>query len=364
MRPGSTFSLPRRYCGTVARWLFPLCLLGQPNQVRATERETFVRFRWLRSVEASVCPEQADVQRLVQMRLGRDPFAANALRTIEASIDAKAGLWHVELSVRDADGPVEGRRVFNVRADSCTKVVEAVSLAVALAIDPNASFTIDPRVPGLSVPSQTNTNPSTQGDTDVHSAPTSNPETPVRYRYAQIFVPIETPCAPSRPTPVELSLRGISAAGLLPKIAPGFAMAGSVGYQNSHAVLGISYFAESSRNQQFAFGLTTLDLGYRHDIVRSNSMAASLSAEVHVGALHSVVTQLEPLHPGDRFFGAVSLGPRLVWRAWAPFFIEGGVSAWVAFARPEFSMAGTNLPVFESKLVSGVGYLGAGWVTN
>jgi hypothetical protein len=298
------------------------------------------------------------------MRLGRDPFAANALRTIEASIDTKGGLWHVELTVRDADGPVEGRRVFDVRADSCTKVVEAVSLAVALAIDPNASFTIDPAVPGLSVPSQTNTNPSTQSDTDVHSASSSKPETPVRYRYAQIFVPIAAPCPPSHPVPVDLSLRGIAAAGLLPNIAPGFAVAGSVGYKDSHATLGISYFAESSRNQQFAFGLTTLDLGYLHDIVRSNSMAASLSAEVHVGAMHSVVTQLESIHPGDRFFGAASLGPRLVWRAWAPLFIEGGVSAWVPFARPVFWTTDQNSPVFQSKLPSGVGYLGAGWVTN
>ena len=347
--------------------MFPLCLICQPNQARATQTETFVRLHWLRSSAASQCPEQAEVQRLVQMRLGRDPFAANAPRSIDASIDVKGGLWHVELSVRNADGPVEGRRVFDVRADSCTQVVEAVSLAVALAIDPNASFTMDPSVPGLSVPSQTKTNPSTQGDTNVHSAPTSSPEAPVRYRYAQIFVPIAAPCPPSHPTPVDLSLRGIAAAGLLPKIAPGFAVAGSVGYQNSHAVLGVSYFAESARDRQFAFGLTTLDLGYRHDIVGSSSMAASLSAEVHLGALHSVVTHLEPIHPGDRFFGAASLGPRLVWRAWAPFFIEGGVSAWVAFARPEFAITQGTSPdssVFQSTLVSGVGYLGASWVTN
>ena len=360
MRPDSTFSLPRRYCGLVAPWMFALCLICQPHPVHASQTEPLVRLRWLRGTEASQCPEQAEVQRLVQMRLGRDPFAANAPRTIDASIDAKGGLWHVELSVRNADGPVEGRRVFDVRADSCTQVVEAVSLAVALAIDPNASFTIDPSAPGLSAPNQTQTNPSTQSDTDVHSAPASKPE-PVRYRYAQIFVPIAAPCPPSHEAQVDLSLRGIAAAGLLPNIAPGFAVAGAVGNHNSHAVLGISHFAESSRNRQFAFGLTTLDLGYRHDIVASNAFAASLSAEVHVGALHSVVTQLEPIHPGDRFFGAVSLGPRLVWRAWAPFFIEGGVSAWLAFERPDFS---TNSRVFESELVSGVGYLGVGWVTN
>ena len=341
--------------------MFPLCLICQPNPARATQTETFVRLHWLRSSEASQCPGQAEVQRLVQMRLGRDPFAANAPRTIDASIDVKGGLWHVELSVRDTEGPVEGRRVFDVRADSCTQVVEAVSLAVALAIDPNASFTIDPAVPGLSVPNQTQTNPSTQSDTNV-PASASKPEAPVHYRYAQIFVPIETPHAPS--TPVDLSLRGIAAAGLLPKIAPGFAVAGSVGYQNSHAVLGISYFAESSLNQRYAFGLTTLDLGYLHDIVRSNSMAVSLSAEVHVGAMHSVVTQLESKHPGDRFFGAASLGPRLVWRAWAPLFIEGGVSAWMPFAKPVFWTTDENSPVFQSKLPSGVGYLGAGWETN
>jgi hypothetical protein len=336
-----------------------------PKQIHAEGPETFVQLRWRRGTHATHCPAQAELERQVQSRLGRDPFAADAVRTIEASIDAAGGLWHVELSARDADGPVQGRRVFDVRAESCTQVVDAVGLAVALAIDPNASYAIDPAAPGLST-SNLPKNSSTQSDTASRVASTGGPAAQQAYPYAQIFAPMETPHAACNPAHIELTLRGIVAAGLLPGLAPGFAVAGTVGSQNSHAVLGISYFSESSLNPQFAFGLTTLDVGYCHDIVGSNRMAASLCAEVHVGELHSVVTQLVPLHPGDRFYGAASLGPRLGWRAWAPFFIEGGVSAWVPFVRPEFLtlVSGSDSTVFKSQPVSGVGYLGAGWLTN
>jgi hypothetical protein len=129
-------------------------------------------------------------------------------------------------------------------------------------------------------------------------------------------------------------------------------------------MLGVSYFAEAARDARLSFGLTTVDLGYCHDIIQSRHTETGLCAAVHTGSQHAVVNEIQPSHPGDHLFAAASIGPRFGWRAWAPLYIELGASAWVPFVRPQFALAGQETPVFQSRSVSGVGYLGVGVTTN
>jgi hypothetical protein len=128
--------------------------------------------------------------------------------------------------------------------------------------------------------------------------------------------------------------------------------------------LGISYFAEAAQNTRFAIGLSTIDLGYCHDLLQSQRAEAGLCAGAHVGSQHVVVSELRATHPGDHFFGAASFGPRFGWRAWAPLYLELGASAWLPFVRPQFALAGQETPIFQAHTVSGVGYLGIGVTTN
>jgi hypothetical protein len=129
--------------------------------------------------------------------------------------------------------------------------------------------------------------------------------------------------------------------------------------------LGTTYLPEASLNPNFAFGLTTLDGGVCGNAPRSHWFTSAVCAEAHVGTVHSVVAGLVPLQPGDRFYSALSIGPKLGWLAWAPFFIEAGASAWVALKRPTFAMAGDSGPPFyEVREVSAVGFLGFGWTTD
>jgi hypothetical protein len=351
-------SRARTFVG-ISRGVLIFCALCSPLQARATESDSFVQLHWRRGTHAESCPEQAELEQLVRARLGRDPFAANATRVIQARIDFAEGTWHVELHGRQASGPVQGRRVFDVHAESCAQVVDAVALAVALAIDPNASFSMNPTettpAPAASdagVPSDA-AKPAAAGDAKV---------APPTYPYAQILAPIEPACPAPSLWKTELTLRGMAAAGLLPGIAPGMAVAGSVGQKHSHVVLGFSYFPETSYNAEFSFGLTTLDLGYCHDVAQSRGLVASLCAEVHGGAQHPVIRQLVPVEPGEQYLAAVSLGPKLSWHEWAPFIIDAGVSAWWVFAHPGFTMKGANSPFFESQAISGVAYLGLGWM--
>ena len=295
-----------------------------------------VQLRWQRGTGAENCPEQPRLEQLVRQRLERDPFAADAARTIEASVSAADGTWHVELHVRDGSGPSLGQRIFDVRADSCAKVVDAVGLAVALAIDPNASLKVNPSAPELE-PVKPNTADGAPADAAKPDAAGQPKVVPPLYPYAQLLAPVEPACPVPSPWKTRVALRGVLAAGLLPGAAPGAAVAGSFDHVRSHLLLGISHFAEAARGPGFAFGLTTVDLGYCHDIVRSQRWELGGCADVHAGAQHVVVKQLVPLQQaGEHPFAAAGLGPRFSWVAWAPLYLEAGVSAWVPFLRPSF----------------------------
>src|SRR5664280_1069595 len=347
----------RRFCG----WLLTAFAFACPAHARAAEADAYVRLHWLRGASASVCPEQAEVEQLVRARLGRDPFASNAPRTIDASIDFAGGAWHVELHVRDATGPSQGQRVFDVRADSCAQVADAVGLAVALAIDPNASIaSLSP----ATAPSESSRDAHTydhdpgndRGPGNFAAMPAAAPPLPFRYAYGA--PPIQAPPAPAvEPYSTQLTLRGLVAGWLLPGVAPGLGVSGAIGKRVVQITLGISYFPEASRNSQFSqfsFGLTTFDAGFCGNAVNSRWFIAGVCGEVHVGAMHSVVNQGQPVYPGDRPYAALSLGPKIGWRAWAPFYVEGGLSTRASFWRPEFQQNSGAETVFESRPINAV----------
>lgn len=343
-----------RFCWLLA-WVLIL-----PNRARGSDSDNSVELKWLRSSAAASCPEQADLERLVKARLGRDPFAAGASRTIEATIDYVDHSWHAQLRVRDASGQEQGRRVFDVRAADCEPVADAVGLAVALAIDPNASLAIDPHATTKSEASRSDAD----ARDDKHPAKSETTPKPAPFPFAQLLAPIEVPCAALSPWQAELTVRGIAAGGLLPGVAPGVGVAGYFGKHHSHVLAGVSYFAEAALDPRFAFGQTTVDIGYCHDVLQSSHLDASLCAALHVGSQHAVVTGVQPVHPGDRLFAAGSIGPRVGWRAWGPLYFEVGAAGWLPFVRPQFALIGQETPVFESQSVGAVGYLGVGFTTN
>ncbi len=333
-------------------------VMAYSARVSAVESDAYVQLRWQRGPTARTCPEQAELEQLVRLRLGRNPFAASAPRTIEASIDYTGSEWHVELHVRDASGPVQGQRVFDVRAQACAEVVDAVGLAVALAIDPNASIA---SLPSAATPSESQQGAHEQGPANNRINTAVAPVAPAYSPLPYTYVALPTASAAAKdPYETQLTLRGLVAGSLLPGAAPGLGVAGAVGKQILEVTLGISHLPETAQNQQFSFGLTTLDAGLCGHAARSRSVVASLCGEVHAGAVHSVVRQLQPVHPGDRFYAALSIGPKIGWRAWSPLFFEVGVSAWAAMERPIFDLAdGSN--VYKIPEVSAVGFLGVGW---
>lgn len=324
-----------------------------PNRSLGAQTDEFVRLIWIRGVHAETCPGQLEVERQVRWRLGRDPFQLDAPRMIEAKVSLVDDLWHAELSVRDNTGALLGQRLLDVKADNCGQVVDAVGLAVALAIDPNVSF--ESRVPPL---------PSA-------AAPSRN-----RAPIAPAQAPVKPAASPSQPMPeyvgpaqnvrldksryeYELTLRGLVAAGLLPGLAPGVGVAGAFGAKGLRLTLGLSFLPETKLDDGYSFGLSAASAGFCADAFRSGPLSASLCGELIAGAMHAVVYRLEPLHPGDYAFAALGVGPKLGLHAFSPFFIEGGFSAALDFLRPTFAIRSAST-VFVSSLVSGIGYIGLG----
>jgi hypothetical protein len=347
--------------------VFVAQVFGAGN-ARAAEPDTnTVKLLWHRETGAESCATQSKLEELVRRRLGRDPFATDAPRALDASVSSDSGNWHVELRVRDASGNSLGQRIFDVRADSCDQVVDAVGLAVALAIDPNASLKIDAKAPEIEPPHNAGMADGAPGDQKDPPDSTDKPKVlPSPYPYAQLLAPVAAACPAPNTWGTRVALRGVAAAGLLPGVAPGIEFAASVAHHHSHPFLGISYFAEAALDPRFAFGLTTINAGYCHDFVTTHRVSAGLCAAAHVGAQHVVVSQLQPLNPGDHVFVAASLGPTFNWLLLGPLYLEVGVSAWVPIpgAHPSFYISGQNSPVFESNALSGVAFLGVGLMTN
>jgi hypothetical protein len=113
----------------------------------ASAEEAVPRFglAWVRDAGAGSCLDQRSLKIAVQNRLGREPFSDDAERTIEGNVSRSARSFKVTLRVRDASGAEHGERHLELETDDCSKLSEAVVLAVALTIDPNAPATAETR---------------------------------------------------------------------------------------------------------------------------------------------------------------------------------------------------------------------------
>jgi hypothetical protein len=317
-----------------------------PSVAAAEELSTF-RLSWLRGEGAESCPSAQELERAVQSRLGRDPFAENAEQAIEASV-ARSGdaTWHIQIRVRDAGGKKMGSRELDTEASDCRAIADALALAVALAIDPDAELGPPPpplaRVEPATVPPK---------------APAACPAPPA--------CPGPAPCRCPPPTRATVHAtftgRALLAGGILPGVASGAGMSGDLAISRWHATLGFYWLAET-KARGFAFGLSAASVGGCVDAIRSESTTLGLCTGVQFGAMHSVVRDpnLRPDGPGERLWVALEFGPRLSWRGPGPFYAELGGSLLAPLTRPAFGVRLEPNPRFQPDMPCGVGFAGLG----
>lgn len=320
-----------------------------PRVALADELPTF-RLSWVRGDGAEGCIAEKELERAVAARLGRNPFDEGAEQTIEASITRgdQTG-WKAQIRVRDPKGNASGKRDLDVESDDCRAIGDAVALAMALAIDPNAELGEAP--PPLSVASP-----------NASVAPTAVatgtcPVAPV--------CKAEAPC--SCPPPMQTTTRGtltgraLLAGGILPGAAYGAAVGGDFVIGRFRSTLAWYWLSESERSG-FAFGLSTAAAGACFDAIRSDSMTLGICTAFELGAMHSVVKDpnLVPDGPGEQVWAALELGPRLGWRGPGPLYAELGGSLVVPVTRPEFGVQGEEDARFQPDLAGGLGFVALG----
>ena len=322
--------------------LYRAALLGTalalPTRARAQDVGRF-RFAWVRAENTGTCPDGPALAREVARRLGRDPFVAADAPSIEASVQRDGARWVARLVVRDADDSPVGVREFTSDAADCAPIAAAITLGVALSIDPEAA--LRPPAP-----------------------PTPPPPPPPRPPPPPAPRVIRSPEVPW-PRRAGASLRAVGSLGLLPSVAPGVSLAveGPIVGRLRWSV-GLLYLPDSGLSTaqgSFAFGLVAAWAAPCLDVWRASRASLTACAGVDVGALRSVVLRGDPSTVGERPWAAAFAGLRVRARLVGPLAGELGVEAVVPFVRDRFFAGGpTRDTAFQQDVAAGLAFAGLG----
>lgn len=228
----------RRHAGwaAVARRATPLLVTAAAVMARPARadpppvalRPAIAALRWTRLAGAEACVGEADLVRLVELRLGRPAFAPDAAGalTINARIAAapRARGWVATIELSDERGAVVGNRSLRSSAASCREFDDTLALVIALMIDPDAVASAEPAPRVQPAPQPADAAPALRAQPQL---PTRVPlRSPAARRGAAPSSPSPSPRGPVRP-PWRWHPRasGVVAIGLLPGLAAGAAVA-------------------------------------------------------------------------------------------------------------------------------------------
>jgi hypothetical protein len=282
-----------------------------------------VRLDWVRAPGAERCPDGAALARGVAARLGRDPFGTAGERAVEGLVARADDAFTARLSLRDRAGALLGTRSLSSASPDCAALMGAVTLAVALMVDPEAA--LRPR-------------------------PTA---------------PVPAPRAPTPPTPrpVTVGVDVVGTAGLLPGAAPGVALraTGPITGRLGWSVAAL-YFPESrtSPDDGFAFGWTGVSAALCVDLVRGARGAVMGCGGALVGGMHAVVYRPAPEVPGDRGWFGLTAGARAELAPGGPWRLSAEAALLAPVTRHRYDVIGRANAAFEQSAVAGVASLGVG----
>jgi hypothetical protein len=318
-------------------WVFCCTLLGSSSSA-AQEPAPLMRLSWVREEAAKSCPDVRSVERTVRERLGRDPFADSAELAAEVWLSRDGAGFVARIQLRGQNGELQGER--SLRSDgSCDTLADAVALALALSIDPDAALAPRPAPPQAA---------------------------PAEARAQQLARPNQTKpretAAPAPRLPAgSLSASMLGAHGLLPGIALAARLEGelALGPRFRLFATGAFFPEQSTAGGDFAFGLSTGGLGGCLDFAFGRISVAPCAAIV-AGQLHSVVRNGEPTRPGAHLWTAASALARLRVTLLPALFLELSAGAFVPFRAEEFRVMGRSQTVFRQTAVAPVLGLGMG----
>jgi hypothetical protein len=344
-RGGSHVSLP----GVVAAAFLAIAVA---SSTRAADPPA-VRLTWARGQDADGCPSGDEIQRQVQARLGRNPFADDAPRSIDTMIDRVDGVWHARIHVRDERGRSMGARDLTSESKDCTSIQAAAVLAIALTIDPNAPMHAPP---SSSAPASASAPPSSSAPPAVLTAAAPTPIAP------QSAPPAAHHRRVHDPTVASVTLRGGGAMGLVPGSTIGIGWSGSIPIAHDWLVAAHALWTQESKptDQRFAFGLTAFGLGACYEPGSARWLHTGACATAWLGSIHAVVYEIRPTEPGGRLYSAVSLSPYARASLYGPLHAQLGVELFVPTERRSFTVTGWQDPVWRQPAAAVFGYGGLG----
>ncbi len=325
-----------------------------------------VRLVWIRGPAADACQSQADLADRVTRRLGAPVFDDAARRSIEGFVQREGDRWVAHLYARDREGRLTGSRELSHEGQDCSGLDAAVTLAIALVIDPEAALrpAAVPSTPPAAPPTPPPPPPPAPPPATPYPAPAPapNPSPAPSALPPPAPTPYPTPEAAPAPAPAAVTTRVLVTAGLLPSAAPGFAIAADLpAYRALHATAGAVFLPEARTSDgDFGFGLTAGWVGACVAPYRSSRLVASLCGELLLGAIHSVVYAYEPTQPGDRFWSGADAEAALRLRVVGPLTLEGGAQLVVPLTRQPFDVQGKTGTEFQEWAAAVTGFLGLG----
>ena len=123
---------PAVRCAVALAVVVPALLGTLPAHATPTSRLVYSR-----SSDADSCPDEQALRRAVAARVGYDPFFAWATRTIVASVVRRNQAFVATVDLVDEKGVSHGARELRGEGE-CGELLDAVALAIAIAIDPQS----------------------------------------------------------------------------------------------------------------------------------------------------------------------------------------------------------------------------------
>ncbi|MBX3200758.1 MAG: hypothetical protein KF894_21655 [Labilithrix sp.] len=328
-----------------------LALVSSSVSASPPERRTY-ELRWRVAPSAKECSAgESKVVAAVTERLGLNPFAADATRAVELHLSRRARVRQLSLTFIDEAGATRWSRDLESSSPDCAVLLEAASLAIAVAIredlDANTTTAVPEEHPPNEAAPPATVDPSADRTTPVTSPPPA--------KTAAILSPQS---GLRRRASLGASL-GV-AAGALPGLALGLDLGGRIELISRVSVSGgMTYFPDvEATDRRFRVGLTIARAGICVEPWRFTRAIVSSCLHGNLGGTYTLVSALQPISPEASLFGGGAFGQWVGVRITRGVFAILGVELSVPYPRYKLTVEGTGHTVFTTAPVVAYNFLG------
>jgi hypothetical protein len=312
---------------------FALCLsLAASSRAAAAEQLVGVSLEWTRGPGADACLSGSALRDEVRRRVTMDPFRPPYSIYLEGFAQHQGDTWSATMYLHR--GGTTTVRTFASPAPTCESLGEAVALAAALLIEPQAKLV----------------------------APPAPPDAPPLALEPPAVAPPPAP-EPAAPTPAHAVVSGQltsgAVAGITPSVAAGIEIAALPPLLLARA--GFTYVPErraTTSDSEIGIGITAVVAGVCGSFDANTWLALRGCADLLFGGIYAVVFEGVPEEPGVQRWAALAASAESVFELAPSVGVVAAGGVWVPFVRHGFRVSGTNDLLFRQPAVIPAASLG------